>query len=327
MGVMRRSQAAQDTETAQKKHGTTHDKKGRNERPHFGEDTMAHVLLRSRCPTSRRFRSSDFAGWRHVAALATAIALFAGSLPAALAADTAEQDIWPALQKEIFGDRAVVEDPSAVVLEAPYRAEDAALVPLVVRIPAAIAPSAKKLSLIIDKNPAPLVADFTFGPAAGDGERRIETRVRVDMYSNVRAVVETTDGKLHMATKFVKAAGGCSAPALKDTDAALAEAGKMQIKFLGGTDRREGEIKIRHPQYSGLQLNQATGYYIPAKFLRVIEVQRGQDRVFRMEGGISLSENPNIRFTYRGGADETLKVIAEDTDGRSFTGSAAPKGS
>lgn len=278
-------------------------------------------------PRSWRLRSWDFAGWRHVTALVAAIALAAGSWHATLAAETAEQDVWPALQKEIFGDRDVVEDPGAIALEAPYRAEDAALVPLVVRIPATIAPSVTKLSLVIDKNPAPLVADFTFGPAAGDGERRIETRVRVDMYSNVRAIVETADGKLHMATKFVKAAGGCSAPALKDTDAALAEAGKMQIKFLGGTDHREGELKIRHPQYSGLQLNQATGYYIPAKFLRVIDVQRGQDRVFRMEGGISLSENPNIRFTYQGGPDETLKVFAEDTDGRSFTGSAAPKGS
>ncbi|MBX9861752.1 MAG: quinoprotein dehydrogenase-associated SoxYZ-like carrier [Hyphomicrobium sp.] len=262
-----------------------------------------------------------------VAALAMAFAVAAGGWISANAAD-ADEDIWPALQKDLFGDRAVVEDPAAVVLEAPYRAEDAALVPLVVRIPAAVASSVKKLSLVIDKNPAPLVADFTFGPAAGKGERTLETRVRVDMYSNVRAIVETEDGTLHMATKFVKAAGGCSAPALKDTDAALADAGKMQIKLLAdGGGQREAQLKIRHPQYSGLQLNQATGYYIPAKFLRVIDVQRGGDRVFRMEGGISLSENPNIRFTYAGGSDETLKVVAEDTDGRTFTGTAAPKGS
>jgi sulfur-oxidizing protein SoxY len=262
-----------------------------------------------------------------VAAFAMALAIASGGWLRADAAD-ADEDIWPALQKDLFGDRTVVEDPSTVVLEAPYRAEDAALVPLLVRIPASAAASVTKLSLVIDKNPAPLVADFTFGPAAGKGERTLETRVRVDMYSNVRAIVETSDGKLHMAMKFVKAAGGCSAPALKDTDAALADAGKMQIKLLAdGGGQREAQLRIRHPQYSGLQLNQATGYYIPAKFLRVIEVQRGGDRVFRMEGGISLSENPNIRFTYAGGNDETLKVVAEDTDGRTFTGSAAPKGS
>lgn len=262
-----------------------------------------------------------------VAVLALAALIGAGALAPAGAAD--EEDIWPALEKDLFGARTVVEDTSAVTLDAPYRAEDAALVPLTVRIPAAMAESVKKLMLVIDKNPAPLVADFTFGPAAGAGERVLETRVRVDMYSNIRAIIETADGRLLMATKFVKAAGGCSAPALKDTDAVLAQAGKMQIKLIAGKDGgdREGQIKIRHPQYSGLQLNQATGYYIPAKFLRVIDVARGPDRIFRMEGGISLSEDPNIRFTYAAGEDETLNVTAEDTDGRVFSGHAGPKGS
>jgi sulfur-oxidizing protein SoxY len=241
-----------------------------------------------------------------------------------------EQDIWPALQKDIFGAREVTESATAVSLDAPYRAEDAALVPLTVRIPANVASSARKLTLIIDKNPAPVVAEFTFGPASGNGDRTLSTRVRIDMYSNVRAVVETADGRLLMATKFVKAAGGCSAPALKDTDAVLAEAGKMQIKTLdtaAPADTREAQLMIRHPQYSGLQMNQATGLYIPAKFVRSIDVMRGDALVFHMEGGISLSENPNIRFTYAAGSDETLEVTAEDTDGRKFTGRAGPKGS
>jgi sulfur-oxidizing protein SoxY len=260
------------------------------------------------------------------AALALVLVLLAGAWNGASAAD---EDIWPALKGELFGTRDVVEDPTAVTLDAPYRAEDAALVPLTIRIPESIAARTKSLKLVIDKNPAPLVADFAFGPAAGKGERMLETRVRIDMYSNVRAIIETDDGRLLMATKFVKAAGGCSAPALKDTDAVLAQAGKMQIKMLAGSgvDQREGQLKIRHPQYSGLQLNQATGYYIPAKFLRVIDVSRGGERIFRMEGGISLSEDPHIRFSYAGGGDETLDVVAEDTDGRVFKGHGVPKGS
>jgi sulfur-oxidizing protein SoxY len=259
---------------------------------------------------------------------ATLLALGLAWMGAAHAAE--EADIWPLLQKDIFGARDVTESPDAVSLDAPYRADDAALVPITVRIPADVADTAKRLVLIIDKNPAPVVAEFTFGPAAGNGERMISTRVRIDMYSNVRAVVETGDGRLLMATKYVKAAGGCSAPALKDMDAVLAEAGKMQIKTHEAASQsalREGQLMIRHPQYSGLQLNQATGYYIPAKFVRTIDVLRGADLVFRMEGGISLSENPNIRFTYAAGGDETLEVTAQDTDGRTFTGRAAPKGS
>jgi sulfur-oxidizing protein SoxY len=267
----------------------------------------------------------------------TWIAAFAAiavtALISAANAQTAAQispdaDIWPALQKEIFQDRVPVENAAVVTLDAPVRADDAALVPLTVKIPGAIAPTVKKVTLIIDKNPAPVVAEFAYGPAAGEGDRMIATRVRVDMYSNVRAVVETADGKLHMATKFVKAAGGCSAPALKDTDAALADAGRMQVKTLeAAAQSREGQLMIKHPQYSGLQLNQATGFYIPANFIREIEVKRGTDTVFKMTGGISISEDPNIRFSYGPGADETLDVVAVDTNGKQFTGRGAPKGS
>lgn len=260
---------------------------------------------------------------------AVVAACFGSALPNSLLAGE-EEDFWAAISKDIYGGREVVENASAVTLDAPYRAEDAALVPLTVKIPADVSASVKKLTLIIDKNPAPVVAEFTFGPAAGTGERMLSTRVRVDMYSNIRAVVETADGKLFMATKFVKAAGGCSAPALKDTDAVLAEAGKMQIKTFDAATASgtlEGQLMIRHPQYSGLQLNQATGYYIPAKFVRALDVMRGEDLVFHMEGGISLSENPNIRFSYAAGGDGTLEVTAEDTDGRKFIGRNGPKGS
>jgi sulfur-oxidizing protein SoxY len=218
-----------------------------------------------------------------------------------------------------------------VTIEAPGRADDAALVPLTVRIPADAAERVKKLTLIVDKNPAPVVAEFAFGPAAGNGERVLSTRVRVDMYSNVRAVAETEDGSLYMATKFVKAAGGCSAPALKDTDAALADAGRMIVRTLGAADAssglRQAQLMIKHPQYSGLQLNQATGFYIPARFVREIDVKRGDEFVFKMTGGISISEDPNFRFTYAGGGDETLEVTATDTEGKVFTGRTGPKGS
>lgn len=242
-----------------------------------------------------------------------------------------EADLWPALQKDIFGAKVPAENAAVVTIEAPPRADDAALVPVTVRIPADAAQRVVKMTLIVDKNPAPVVAEFAYGPAAGQGERVLSTRVRVDMYSNVRAIVETDDGVLHMATKFVKAAGGCSAPALKDTDAALADAGRMIVRTLETADvtagLRQGQLMIKHPQYSGLQLNQATGFYIPARFVREIDVKRGDDLVFKMTGGISISEDPNFRFTYAAGSDETLDVTATDTEGKVFTGRTGPKGS
>lgn len=241
-----------------------------------------------------------------------------------------EADLWPALQKDVFGAKPVNEDTSILTLQAPVRADDAALVPVTIRIPAAVASRVTKLTLIVDKNPAPVVAEFEFGPAAGTGDRVLSTRVRVDMYSNIRAVAETSDGTLHMATQFVKAAGGCSAPALKDTDAALADAGRMIVRTLETADAggsRQGQLMIKHPQYSGLQLNQATGFYIPARFVREIDVKSGDNLVFRMIGGISISEDPNFRFTYAPGGDGSLDVTAVDTEGKVFTGRTGAKGS
>lgn len=261
--------------------------------------------------------------------LATALALAVASLPA-----QANDDPWPDIQRDVFDSRDIIEEDGAITLEAPYRAEDAAIVPLTMRMPARIAGDVKSLTLVIDKNPAPVAATFEFGDAAGSGERAISTRVRIDMYSNVRAVIETNDGKLHMATKFVKASGGCSAPASKDAEEALASLGKMRIKRFNppvlveaSPDTREAQVMIRHPNFSGMQMDQLTREYTPAKFVRELEVKRGGALVFRMEGGISISENPNFRFTFGAANNETLHVTGKDTDGNVFSGTSAGKSS
>lgn len=261
-----------------------------------------------------------------------AMAVATSSLSSQLIAREAAPDPWPSIHEDVFENRQLIEGTQNIVLDAPYRAEDAAIVPLKMTISKDVAGSVKDLWLIIDKNPAPVAAQFTFGKAAGSEQRVIETRVRIDEYSHVRAVIETTDGKLFMAAKFVKAAGGCSAPALKDMDAALAGIGKMKVKILGNdvskTKMLMGQVMIKHPQYSGMQMNQVTGLYIPAKFITEMEIKRGDDLVMMVTGGISLSEDPNIRFTYTPGNDgHGLDIVAKDTDGRVMNGRAVPKGS
>lgn len=261
---------------------------------------------------------------------AAALALFA-AMPLAGAA---EDDPWPSLAKDIFAGKEIAETQD-IVLDAPYRAEDAGVVPISVKLPAALADKVSKLTIIIDKNPMPLVAAFTFGSAAGSGDRVISTRVRFDNYSTLRAIAETADGKLIMTSRFVKAAGGCSAPALKDADQALANLGKMNVKMLdeaqsSGSSKpmKEAQLMIRHPNYSGMQMNQLTGFYIPAKYVQQIDVKRGSELVFSLAAGISLSEDPNIRFTYgTGSASDAIEVNAKDSDGNVFTGRVEPKNS
>ena len=102
-----------------------------------------------------------------------------------------------------------------MAIDAPYRAEDAALVPVEMHslLPADDARRVVSITLVIDENPSPLAA--VFSPAASSGMRSLSTRVRVDSYTNLHAVAELSDGHLYGTQRFVKAAGGCSAPAAK----------------------------------------------------------------------------------------------------------------
>jgi sulfur-oxidizing protein SoxY len=244
----------------------------------------------------------------------------------------AEQDVWPALRQQTFGDRQIQAEDGAVILEIPGTAEDASLVPLTVRVPPAVTQKLKSLTLFIDKNPDPLVASLSFGPAAGSGgERSFSTRVRIDMFSHVRAVLETEDGILHMATKFVAAAGGCGAMQAKDPDAETVDLGKMIVKTfppaLSSSPIWSSLVMIKHPNQNGMQLNINTADIIPARFVKDMTVKRGGELVFQMQSTFSISTNPNFRFTFGRGADNSLDVVVKDTDGAVFTAQSEPSGS
>jgi sulfur-oxidizing protein SoxY len=149
--------------------------------------------------------------------------------------------------------------------------------------------------------------------------------VRVDSYTNVHAVAELSDGTLHVAETFVKASGGCSAPAA-NTAGAKVNLGQMTFKQPGKPDHvrasrlREAEITIRHPNNSGLQMDQLTRFYTPAFFVRELRLWQGDELVLKMDAGISLSENPSIRFAYMPNGAARLRAEAVDTDGNRFTG-------
>jgi sulfur-oxidizing protein SoxY len=264
-----------------------------------------------------------------------AVAIVVACLAVCTASARAEEDPWPDIRAAVFDDRPIAEDDGAIALYAPEQAEDAAIVPIAMHVPAPVANTAKSLTLVIDRNPAPVAATFHFGKGfqarSEIGERKLMTRIRVDNFSNVRAILETSDGKLHMATRFVRGAGGCSAPAGKDADAAMANLGKMQVKTIRneamGEDWREAVVMIRHPNFTGMQMDPISRGYTPARFVDDIEVTRGGDVVLTMEGGISISEDPNIRFNYDAGEGEMLEVKAADTEGAEFTARSLQSGS
>ena len=244
----------------------------------------------------------------------------------------ADEDVWPTLKQQAFGDRAIAAEDGMVVLEIPGTAEDAALVPLTVRVPPQVGQALKSLTLFIDKNPDPRVATLTFGPAAGKaGERSFSTRVRIEDFSYVRAVLETEDGTLHMASKFVAAAGGCGAMQAKDPDTESVDLGKTIVKVfppaLEQSPIWSAQVMIKHPNANGMQLDINTANFIPARFVKEMTVKRGGELVFKMESTFSISTNPNFRFTFGRGSDNSLDVAITDTDEARFAAKAGPSGS
>ena len=240
------------------------------------------------------------------------------------AATSDAYDPWPGLVQDIFSNRPMNDGSDVVAIEMPYRAEDAAIVPVTLRtkLSAGDTRRIKTITLVIDQNPAPMAAKFELGPDANVSE--ISTRVRVNNYTDVHAVAELTDGKLYMVKTYVKASGGCSAPAAKNADEAKARLGQMRYRQFArpgdgpASGAREAQIMIGHPNNSGLQRDQVTLLYIPAFFINELHLWQDDSPVLSMEGGISISEDPNIRFTYVSNATKRFRAEARDTNGHVF---------
>jgi sulfur-oxidizing protein SoxY len=234
--------------------------------------------------------------------------------------DQPSEETWNSIRGDIFKDRPILDGAGLVILDAPRRAEDAAIVPIGMRVDLASDDkrTLQSLTLVIDENPAPVAGTFTIGPRSG--VTSISTRVRVNSYSYVRAIAELSDGKLYGVKAFVKASGGCSAPASSNADATRSMLGQMKFRtFRNESDALpEAQLMLRHPQNSGLQMDQLTRLYIPPFFIDNLKIWQGDDLVVSMDGGIAISEDPNIRFNYRPNGAAKFRVEAVDTSRKIF---------
>lgn len=243
-------------------------------------------------------------------------------MPPTLAATP--NDPWPGLVQDIFNNRAMNDGSDVIAIEMPSRAEDAAIVPVTLRSKLSPGDIRQVLSitLVIDQNPAPMAAKFRLGPDAKVSE--ISTRVRVNNYTDVHAVAELSDGKLYMVKTYVKASGGCSAPAAKNADEANNRLGQMRYRQFAkngeghASGAREVQIMVGHPNNSGLQMDQVTQLYTPAFYVNELRLWQDDSLVLTMEGGISISEDPNIRFTYVSNGAKQFRAEARDTEGHVF---------
>jgi sulfur-oxidizing protein SoxY len=257
------------------------------------------------------------------ALLALLLALSGAATAADGPPDPDQVESWLLVRKSLFGDRPIATEAGEIItLRAPARAQDAATVPIAVstRLDQSAARYVRKVYLLIDRNPSPVAAIFTFASDAGRAD--IETRVRVEEYTWMRAVAELSDGSLYMAARYVKAAGGCSAPYGTAPDF---EAFKPRLKLRLDASAAAGEpalaqLMIQHPNSSGLAKDQMTQLYIPAYYVRTVEITYAGKPVLSAEVDFSISENPNFRFYFVPREGGELKAVAVDTKDRQIEG-------
>lgn len=274
--------------------------------------------LTARIGSLRSLRTRSFA-------TAVLLALLTSVAPSDAAEDGDSSEVWRKVRSSYFGDRIIQPDLNGevIALRAPNRAQDAATVPVAITTRLAQSPDryVERLYLVIDKNPSPIAGVFTFTPESGRAE--IETRVRIEEYSHVRAIAELNDGSLYSATRYVKAAGGCSSPtgtAPDFTDFKARVRLRAEDKVVAGQSS-VAQLMIHHPNTSGLAKDQVTQLFIPAYYVRTVQVTYAGRLILSAEVDFSISENPNFRFHFLPAGPGELLAVIVDTKEREWKGS------
>ena len=165
--------------------------------------------------------------------------------------------------------------------------------------------------------PSPPIS-FSGRPAISEVPHVVKMRVRVNSYTNVHAVAVLQDGRLVEDVKFVKASGGCSAPMGESDEEATKGMGEMRLKFSGAVIPgvpAEAVLMVKHPNFNGMQMNQATRVTTPARFIDRITFKDGGALVFDLEASLSLATNPVLSFNFIPQPTGPATVEVHDTDG------------
>jgi sulfur-oxidizing protein SoxY len=243
-----------------------------------------------------------------------------GPLPSAWSGEL-DTPQWSETRKTLFQERPIQEEADAVVqLDVPLRPDDAAAVPVLIRVKQAQSQGrfVKSLYVVIDKNPEPLAGVFHLTRDSGLAE--VQTRLRVETHSPMRAIAETDDGKLYMTVKLVKAAGGCAAPPVMTT--APPNMGQIQIRTQERPVLNEpnwAQLIVVHPNHTGFQRHPLTTLPISAHYVTDVTVTFDGRPVLTAQTTIAMSEDPDLRFYFAPKKSGSLNVEVKDSRGKSWT--------
>lgn len=254
--------------------------------------------------------------------VAARLSCAAAALAALLAAGPAAAgSTWDGIRTEVWGSRPIQSGTGVVTIKAPTRPDDQRAVPVAIEAQLADGRSIKAVSFIVDENPSPVAAVFHF---AQQRERvALSAKFRFNAQTDVRAVVEASDGQLYMVSQNVRFAGGqaaCSAPPAGDPKEIAESMGRMQLadipeKTAATQINRRVRLDLSHPNHTGMVLDQQTLLYTPLLIVSRLEVREGAEPVMTMDGSITLAQNPSIEFDYKLNGADKLTVQVQDSGG------------
>lgn len=238
----------------------------------------------------------------------------------------ADRGAWAELKQMVYQNQFISPALNKITLNAPYRAKDDRRVPIEVNAKLSDGRTIKKLTIIVDNNPMPVSAVFEMNKQRK--EVSFKTHMRFNGPSPVRVIIEANDGKLYMKQKLVKTSGlgACASPPVGDPKELLANLGDMKLKpaslekkkVKASKLKRRAKLEIKHPNLTGLQMDQITLQYILARFINTVEVHHGGEKLFTLTASISLSQDPDLTFDYLFNGSNEISVKAIDTDDTKF---------
>ncbi len=236
----------------------------------------------------------------------------------------ASDRVWEeTLRPGTFQDREINSNQADAVVEvkAPFRSEDPSVVPVPIhsKIPQTADRYIKKLHVYLDKNPLPLVGVFEFTPESGKAD--LAMRIRVDDNTYFRVVTEMNNGDLLMSKSFIRSLGGCSEPLGASVDESLKRMGKMKMNTVGAVTLGEAnlmQLKISHPNITGLGASQRTGVKPPPHFVKEIIVSYDGKMVMKANITFAISQDPSFRFFFKPEKEADMIVVAVDTKNNEF---------
>ena len=248
---------------------------------------------------------------------------------------------WLTLRNLMFGAKAVTSgENSTVRLSVNKDLDDASTVPILIEglVDQKNNRFIKKLYLIVDQNPIPTAAIFEMSPSKGS--LHLETRLRIEKFTYVRAVAEMSDGQLFMDQKWVEVKGGCSAPAGKNAgiDPLL---GKMKFKldkyknsFKDADGKRTFRVELDQPNLLKVQVRHPNESAMASdldadaspNFIQKIRLGFDEKELISAEVNFSISDNPAFMFHFAPEHQGELSFSIRDTHENQYVDSVSVLG-